>query len=329
MNQATPGVCPDKILGLPSWCSGHPHMKPWDDGFLPSGAESSAKGWMIVDQPRASRGLFRVTEDAISEDLAAKLYSSAVEVRVWGVYILKSEIFDKSLTEFPPTKEDHERHTLALHTIREFLVQSSPLLPQDWEQTHGVVVWVITSDTNDVVAYHMDYAEMFRYQTNVVYPPMYSGTLHVTRFRDEKERNAMQGGDFYAYECGLDHYKVHGYKAMLKPISEEGQRVVTYKYRRGILVDGNFPHGSTPVTALPPSTKRVVVGLNVFNHEIGPHAQAYPEHSQKFNKYVKVAQAAAASTKDVVLSIDTIRKNPKQAALLRFLLRKAKEKQLV
>ncbi|RHY02667.1 hypothetical protein DYB25_002215 [Aphanomyces astaci] len=226
---------------------------------------------MVTDQPRALPGVFRVTENAVSESLSAQLYASAVDVRVWGVYVLTSEIFDKHLEAFPDSKEDHARHTLALHAIREFLVDSQALPSQDWDNTHGVVVWVITSDVDDVVAYHIDYAEMFR-------------SVH-------------------------DH-------------------LVPYTHRQGVLIDGNMPHGSTPVTRLPPGVRRVVVGLNMFNHEIGPFAQAYPEHSAKFNKYVKVAQAAA-KTRQPELSVSTIRANPKQAAFLVYLLRKAKEKNLI
>ncbi|KAF0709360.1 Aste57867_5950 [Aphanomyces stellatus] len=315
-------------ITMPDWLKDHPHILAWDDNFHPSGAAAptsteAAPGYMVVDQPRACPGLFRVMENAVSKDLAAQLYASAVETRVWGVYILTTEIFDAKLTAFPPTKDDHERHTLALHAIRQFLVDSKALPSQDWTATHGVVVWVITSDVDDVVAYHMDYAEMFRYQTNVTYPPLYSGTLHVSPLHD----GDIQGGEFYAFTSGLDHYKTHGYKASLAPVKNH-DKVVSYRHCRGILVDGNFPHGSTVVTALPPETKRVVVGLNLFNHEIGPHAQAYPEHSRKFNKYVKVAQAAAKSQR-AALSVDNIRQHPKQAAFLRYLLRKAKEKNLI
>ncbi|RLO09418.1 hypothetical protein DYB28_012611, partial [Aphanomyces astaci] len=74
---------------------------------------------MVTDQPRALPGVFRVTENAVSESLAAQLYASAVDVRVWGVYVLTTEIFDKHLEAFPDSKEDHARHTLALHAIRE------------------------------------------------------------------------------------------------------------------------------------------------------------------------------------------------------------------
>jgi hypothetical protein len=43
---------------------------------------------------------------------------------------------------------------------------------KDNEDVHGISVWVIVSNVNDSVQYHIDYAEMFRYQTNIIYPPM-------------------------------------------------------------------------------------------------------------------------------------------------------------
>ncbi|ETW04488.1 hypothetical protein H310_04751 [Aphanomyces invadans] len=313
---------------MPSWFKDHPRIVPWDDGFHPTGSSSSSdshsRGFMVADQPRALPGVFRVTDNAVSESLAAQLYASAVDVRVWGVYILTTEIFDKHLNVFPDSKQDHARHTLALHAIREFLVDSQALPSQDWDNTHGVVVWVITSDVNDVVAYHIDYAEMFRYQTNVTYPPLYSGTLHVSPLPED----AIHGGAFYAHTDGLSHYKVHGYKESRRPVTVH-DHVVPYCHRRGILIDGNLPHGSTPVTFLPSGVRRVVVGLNMFNHEIGPYAQMYPEHSQQFNKYVKVAQAAAKCDTKAAMSVSNIRRNPKQAAFLVYLLRKAKEKNLI
>ncbi|ETV67995.1 hypothetical protein, variant 4 [Aphanomyces astaci] len=208
MQATMPPPPPTTSVAIPTWFKDHPHIVPWDDGFQPTGASSASgtpsSGYMVTDQPRALPGVFRVTENAVSESLAAQLYASAVDVRVWGVYVLTTEIFDKHLEAFPDSKEDHARHTLALHAIREFLVDSQALPSQDWDNTHGVVVWVITSDVDDVVAYHIDYAEMFRYQTNITYPPLYSGTLHVSPL----SADTIHGGAFYAHPDGLSHYKV-------------------------------------------------------------------------------------------------------------------------
>ncbi|OQR87418.1 hypothetical protein ACHHYP_08878 [Achlya hypogyna] len=328
---------PQDAVPLPSWVTTNPHVVVWDDGFHPSGvAPGVTTGKMVVDQHKTSRGLFRIVDDAISDDLAAALHASAVAARVWGVYVRTTDILDRSLETYPPSKPEHERHTLALRAVRDFLCdkQVELVIPaDDWKHTHGVGVWVITSSVQDTVAYHMDYAEMFRYQTNITYPPMYGATLHVSPLNVSPE-SCMTGGDFYANSRGLDHYKDHGYKESFAPLptweemaSDKTYLRAPYMHKRGIVMDGNFPHGSTPVTMLPPGMHRVVVGLNLFNHEIGPHAEAYPEHSAKFNKYVKVAQAAAA--KSATLSLASIKKSPQQAAFLRYLLRKAKEKNLV
>ena len=41
-------------------------------------------------------------------------------------------------------------------------------------------MWLIASSLSDEVAYHIDYAEILRYQTNIIHPPLYGATLHLT-----------------------------------------------------------------------------------------------------------------------------------------------------
>lgn len=47
-----------------------------------------------------------------------------------------------------------------------------------------------------------------RYETNIICPPLYAGTYHVTPFGDRD----MDGGSFMANVAGLAHYSRFGYK---------------------------------------------------------------------------------------------------------------------
>ncbi|POM70645.1 Hypothetical protein PHPALM_12886 [Phytophthora palmivora] len=128
--------------------------------------------------------------------------------------------------------------------------------------------------------------------------------------------------------------------------SDQGWKCILYKYRRGILCDGEFPHFSGRVRSLPATVssptigdselpvKRVVVGFNLFPSEIGPCVAKFPEHSGAFNRYVKLSQAAVKQTKLLSTSsnkggwtLASVRANPKQAAFLKLLARKVRENQ--
>jgi hypothetical protein len=78
------------------------------------------------------------------------------------------------------------------------------------------------------------------------------------------------------------------------------------------------------VRSLPPSHKRVVVGFNLFPHAIGAFVEKFPEHSDAFNRHVKLSQSAA---KQQVWSLESLKKNPRQAAFVKYLARKVREKQ--
>jgi hypothetical protein len=59
------------------------------------------------------------------------------------------------------------------------------------------------------VQYHIDYAELYRYETNVIYPPLYAGTCQVSPVHGDED---MVGGDFQANVRGIEHYRQFGYK---------------------------------------------------------------------------------------------------------------------
>ena len=182
----------------------------------------------------------------------------------------------------------------------------------------------------DSVQYHIDYAEMFRFQTNVIYPPIYGATLHLT---PPSQETTIRGGSFYANAAGLEHYKEYKYKCPLDQLDylsdndENDWIMVPYKYNRGTLCDGDLPHFSTPVKSIPNGMKRVIVGFNVCNHEIGPIVEQYPEHSSQFNNFVKLSQATMKFNNNHGLSVEDAKRNPKLGKFIKLLAKKMKEKQ--
>ncbi|KAG1705626.1 hypothetical protein DVH05_003328 [Phytophthora capsici] len=345
----------------------------WDDGFTPSGC-NDRPGKIVRDFARDHPGTCAVIDEAVSERTADLLYASAVKAKVWGVYVPMSELqlenADNQL-QAPELEQDEAknpdayRHALARRTVQEFLLGSDArqrITKRDWERTHGVAVWVIASDCNDETEYHLDYAEQVRYETNVIFPPIYGATLHVSPLHNDlteveaiqgRETRSFEGGGFYVNLTGLAHYDQYGYKTRKQPhrlttdeleeLSERelGWKRISYKYRRGILCDGEFAHFSGRVRTLPTAAvgaelpvKRVVVGFNLFPSEIGACVAKFPEHSGAFNRYVKLSQAAVKQTKLLSSTsnkggwtLESVRANPKQAAFLKLLARKVRENQ--
>ncbi|CEG39715.1 uncharacterized protein PHALS_09951 [Plasmopara halstedii] len=368
---------------LPPWLSNHHvdkaptppehiHLSPWNDGFTPSGC-NECPGKIVRDFPRDHAGAFAVYDAAVSKQTADLLYTSAVKDRVWGVYVPVSQLqLKKSSKKMLKLKVDESEdpeanhQALARRAVQEFLVQKDAnqcVSKNDWRRTHGVAVWVIASDCDDKTEYHLDYAEQVRFETNVIFPPIYGATLHVSPLRSDSEienldkgdgTKVFKGGDFYVNMKGLVHYDTYGYKARKRSNrpstddmeilskSEPGWKRISYRYRRGILCDGEFPHFSGRVRELPTTmsssgehlpVKRVVVGFNLIPKEIGSCVSKFPEHSSYFNRYVRLSQAAVKHTKLLSTlsdsggwTLESIRSNPKQAAFIKLLARMMREK---
>jgi hypothetical protein len=329
-------------------------LQPWDDGFTPSGCDNRPCK-IVAAQPRATRGVVRVVDGAVHSATADMLYESAVQAKVWGVYVptysgvstveedverRRARLQRQKETDMDPDAKQQYRTALARLAVDEFLIAqgSDVITNDDWRRTHGVTVWVIASACDDETEYHLDYAELLRFETNVIFPPIYGATLHVSPLTSSESPplQALDGGGFYVNTQGLDHYRTYGYKTRRAPHKlstdeletvsalEPGWQRVPYHYRRGILCDGDFPHFSARVRSLPPSHKRVVVGFNLFPHAIGAFVEKFPEHSDAFNRHVKLSQSAA---KQQVWSLESLKKNPRQAAFVKYLARKVREKQ--
>jgi hypothetical protein len=122
----------------------------------------------------------------------------------------------------------------------------------------------------------------------------------------------MEGGDFCANVDGLQHYKHFGYKGKLQSKEEfdldfslsRSWIRVPYKYNRGIFHDGNFPHLSTRISSIRPGIRRVILGFNCFPIELAECNARAPEHSDAFNRTIKLYQTLAAAGLPITSSTD-------------------------
>lgn len=132
---------------------------------------------------------------------------------------------------------------------------------------------------------------------------MHCSRLWSTATQKDDERNysnsnnEIVGGDFVAFLDGLEHYEKHGYKGSKKPVvfsslsNDDNVCIVPYKFNQGILIHGEIPHASTPITYIDPKFKRVIMGFNVFDTIVGPLVSLAPEHSPAFNRRIKFYQS--------------------------------------
>lgn len=301
-----------------------------------------------------SNTMLHVIEDALPQELADEIFlttttsspemtrrhseSDSADNRPrfhgvpWGEYVTMKEALDRAeqlrrqpapQLHQPPQSTYH--HCLKAHTTRtrkeiavdavaQFFILRIPD-QVDWKLlAHGVAVWVLAADIQSEVEYHIDYAELVRYEYNIIYPPLYGATVHCSRLwstnhissteqdRTDTPNNTIVGGEFVAFMEGFPHYERHGYKGRKLPVDYSSSysndiRVVPYKFNQGILLHGEIPHLSTPIQSIEPRTiPRVIMGFNVFDTVVGPFVAIAPEHSSAFNRRIKIYQMIASST---------------------------------
>ena len=219
---------------------------------------------------------------------------------------------------------DNVRHALAVEAVAKFFLQTIPLqhgvtaqCKSSDEQTtplfdtetiqkaHGVAVWALSSNVGNSVQYHIDYAELLRYEYNVTVPPLWAGTIQCSKLWNDQSQT-ISGGEFCVNLRGLDHYSEHGYKGNLsgdpsggwqRPdcdkrvhINGDNQWVtIPYAFNRGIVHRGDLPHLSAPIEHISrPELSRVIVGFNVFGHDVGERVAKAPEHSKPFRRKVRL-----------------------------------------
>mmetsp|Transcript_38925 Transcript_38925/g.81426 ORF Transcript_38925/g.81426 Transcript_38925/m.81426 type:complete len:636 (-) Transcript_38925:49-1956(-) len=258
------------------------------------------------------------------------------------------------------------RHLLAVEAVAKFFLETIPFQPgttevvkahpgqssnetlfdtaQILKKAHGVAVWALSSSPGQSVSYHIDYAELLRYEYNVTVPPLWAGTVHCSALWNDRgsssdnqcnnllpeshsDQNCMKGGEFCVNLRGLDHYAENGYKGNIsgnklggwsRPsnatsgqclkgeihVNDDDQWVtIPYAFNRGIVHHGEFPHLSAPIQGIgtqdsnsadgdgrgaSPQISRVIVGFNVFGHDVGAHIAKAPEHSKPFRRKVRL-----------------------------------------
>lgn len=270
------------------WSAENSKYIDWNDGHTPESFDSSDTGGLRIypEFHDPSHSFIRTVPDAGPQWLVDAIYNFTIQQvdPTWGAYVLWEDAKNAALKQaheptINATTESATLDKLALQAAAVFVQQQFPSF-----QPHGVAVWALAANTGSCVPYHVDYAEWLRYRYNITVLPILAGTWQCTR--DEAN---MEGGEFWAHQRGLDHYKVHGYKAALCPIdgTENDWVKIPYRFNQLIIQSGELPHLSTTVDSIEENWKRVIVGFNVFLKDVGPLVQESPEHSEAFRARVQ------------------------------------------
>lgn len=265
------------------WSCENSQLIAWDDGHTPETFEASDAGGLRIypEYHDSANSFIRAIPNAGPPELADAIYKFTIEQPepAWGTYVLWEDALRNA--------NDAKNQTPSLTTLDELAVQAAAVFVQQQTmslQAHGIAVWALAANARSCVNYHIDYAEWLRYRYNMTVLPILAGTWQCTR----SEAN-INGGEFWAHEKGLEHYKQHGYKAALCPINamDEYWVKIPYRFNQLIVQSGQLPHLSTNVNSIEDNWKRVIVGFNVFLSDVGPLVQESPEHSEAFRTRVQ------------------------------------------
>jgi hypothetical protein len=102
---------------------------------------------------------------------------------------------------------------------------------------------------------------------------------------------------------------------------------IPYRYNQLLCHPGHLPHSSSRIESIQGTTAgagagnhqclRVIVGFNVFSHDIGPMVQQAPEHSDAFRRQVQVQrQVQQLLTQKPNIDLQTIQNNKPLSKLL-------------
>ena len=268
------------------------------DGFRPGDAGPETRAAQVLCH---SPGLVAVLDSVLPRALAEQAYRfTCAQKAPWGGYVLKDNVIGKHGADgaLPSLKLGDDPMPLAIQMLRHLCGATGAAralfdAEASSDRAHGFAFWALASPAGSEVPYHMDYAEQYRLETNIIHPPIMGATLQLSPIDD----GDMQGGTFAIHTDGLRHYKQFGHQCRLA--SDDALRVdmesspgwihVPYRFNRATVHDGSLPHLSTKVTSLPPGIKRVILGVNLFDGEIGPRVQRVPIHSYAFKRTEKLA----------------------------------------
>jgi len=325
------------------------------DGHVPENISSSILQTKLVkynDEPTTPS--VQIYSSVLPPSLCHQIYNHTVKSDIpWGTYVTKEEALNCSLEETTGvdatlcaggtnafTSSDMIQ-ILATRAVHHFIFKANGnsqseqiqqvigkrLRPENDARIHGVQVWALPATKGSSVPYHIDYAEYIRYTENVIVTPLYAGTVQCTSHK-------ITGGTFAVHREGLAHYQEYGYKGRNKDDKDRmagwtdnnvekvcmsnGWVSIPYKLNQGILHSGTLPHLSGPIIDIEEG-KRVIVGFNVFGHDVGEFVRKCPEHSDKFRKMVKLHRSlrkvkCESTTKGI--NIEDVKKNKALTKLL-------------
>eukprot|EP01038_Epipyxis_sp_PR26KG_P009581 gene9581-12905_t len=271
----------------------------FDDGHHPGGCHNIQTKLAMHYNKNNNSDQILVVNDVLPDDWCTKCYDYAIEKnKPWGVYVTTEDALNSFLSSDELWETNPEK-ALALIATRSLVFNAGKsLVGPDYNAIHGTAVWCLTSDISDSVNYHIDYAELYRYETNEIHPPLYAGTCHVSPISSEV--GDIKGGEFRVNKTGLDHYRKYGYKGRLSnsidmelDFTSNDWITIPYRHNQGIFHDGTYPHLSTEITYIKPSMKRVILGFNCFTSELSECNLRAPEHSDAFNRTIKLYQTIA------------------------------------
>lgn len=279
-------------------------LEPFDDGFVPSSCNQPAQLQRQPSPAKLPPGLTVIT-DAVDPELALHLYEYTVQRNEpWGAYI-RLESFDKEgsvVLSAGGTEPDVEM--LSIDTLHSLFSRSlGKLIQDDLKHVHGFSVWAVLGGVGFETAYHMDYAEMYRRETNIIRPPIHGLTLQVCPLPADLLAGQVVGGTFGAHLDGLDHYRRTGYKTRKQPTtgdaptadwgSDAGWMYVPYKFNQATICSGELPHAADKVKAWPEGLQRVVLGINSMGFIEGPTEMRVPQHSKAFKRMMQLERLSA------------------------------------
>jgi hypothetical protein len=286
-----------------------------EDGFRPGNTGPVTR---IADVRCASPGFFSIFDDALPADLGRQGYEfTCAQDAPWGTFVP----LDAVLGEGAPGATD-DPLPLATALLRCLFARGGAAHERvrvEAPRAHGFAVWALASPAGTEVPYHLDYVEQYRLATNIIHCPLVAGTLQLSPGFDPagKVGVPMDGGVFSAALEGIAHYRRFGHRLRLSSAAALGADIaaeadaaaadaaaqggssvqqrkqrwlhVPYRSNRATVHDGTLPHLSSRVNSLPPGTKRVIMGFNLFDLGIGPTVARVPMHSVAFKRTEKLA----------------------------------------
>eukprot|EP01035_Chromulina_nebulosa_P020138 gene20138-26146_t len=312
----------------------------FEDGFIPS-IQVNNKTKICINKNKKKSKFISIFDDVLPDDWINFAYTYSIERnKPWGVYVLLSEVIDNNI-DMNALKLSNPIKAIALIAVRSlFISKAYDIIQDDLNLIHGIAVWCLSSSESQAVDYHIDYAELYRYENNIIIPPLFGGLCHLSPLSEDE----MTGGDFLINEDGLNHYFDFGYKGKLSGIDKLEEDINTsrnwikikYKCNRGIVFDGDYPHCASKINHIPNNIKRVILGFNCSTLETSECNMRAPEHSDAFNRTVKLYQTMSSITSasndsnekssNKKISKDDILKNKSLCRLLVLAAKKLKDR---